>query len=198
MTTLFDPKKTAVLSLHMVNDIASPKGKFGPMFGEQVVARDVANQGKALVEYARSQQIPVIHVAVRFQPGHTDLVTNSPLLTIVKEMDALVEGTWGADFIDEIQPLDGETIITHQRVGAFQDSQLHQSLQQKGIEHLILFGVVTNNIVEHTARNGVDYGYYVTVVEDCCAAPTLAVHQASIENMRLVADIKTLAEITSS
>lgn len=195
MTTQLDPKKTAVLSLHMVNDIASAEGKFAPMFNEQVVARQVIAKGKELLTYARDKGFTVIHVAVRFQPGHTDLVANSPLLTIVKDLDALVEGTWGAKFVDDLTPLEGESVITHQRVGAFQDSSLHQTLQQSGIEHLVLFGVVTNNIVEHTARNGVDYGYHITVVEDCCSAPTLEVHNASIENMRLVADIKSLAEI---
>lgn len=195
MTAHLDPKKTALLSLHMVNDIASPDGKFGPMFSEQVVARHVIEKSKALLAYGRNQGFTIVHVAVRFQPEHTDLVTNSPLLTIVKDLDALVEGTWGADFVEDLYPIDGESIVTHQRVGAFQDSSLHQVLQQAGIEHIVLFGVVTNNIVEHTARNGVDYGYYVTVVEDCCSAPTLDIHNASIENMRLVADIKSLAEI---
>ncbi|WP_409305193.1 cysteine hydrolase family protein [Peribacillus sp. SCS-155] len=191
----FDPATTAVLSLHLLNDIVSIDGKFGSFFGEQVVARNVIEKGKLLVETVRSLQIPVIHVAVRFQPEHPDLVPNSPLLSMVKDMDALVEGTWGGDFVEGLQPIGSETVIVHQRVGAFQETELAAILKDRGIDSVIVFGVVTNNIVEHTVRNAVDHGFHVFVVEDCCSAATPEAHKASIETLGLLSKIITLNDV---
>lgn len=191
-------KNTAILSLHMVNDIVTKEGKFGEIFGEQVEQRNVIQNAKKLLNLARSNNIPVIHVAVRFKPGHPDLVPNSPLLSMVKDMDALVEGTWGADFVSELKPLENEVVITHQRVGAFVETELHNTLKNLGIENLILYGVVTNNIVEHSARNAIDLGYTVQVVEDCCSAATLNAHQASIETLGLLAKIVTVEDIENT
>lgn len=194
MTTTFDPRKTAILSLHLVNDIVSAEGKFGPYFAEQVAARQVLANASRLLEQARTSRIPVIHVAVRFQPGHTDLVPNTPLLTMVRDMDALVADTWGAEFAEGVQPEDGEAVVTHQRVGAFHQSELDSILRDRGIEHLVLLGVVTNNIVEHCARNAVDRGYTLSVVETCCAAATPEAHTASIDTMGLLGQIISLDE----
>lgn len=195
MSIHLDPARTAILSLHMVNDIVSKDGKFGPFFGEQVEARQVIQKGKQLIEAARSAQIPVIHVAVRFKPGHSDLVANSPLLSMVKDMNALVEGTWGAEFVDGLQPLDDETVILHQRVGCFQETELAVKLKETGIDSVIVYGVVTNNIVEHTVRNAVDYGFNAYVVEDCCSAATPEAHKASIETLGLLSKVITLNDV---
>ncbi|NLY28402.1 MAG: cysteine hydrolase [Alcaligenaceae bacterium] len=197
MNQAFDPKKTAVLSLHLVNDIVSPEGKFGPFFAAQVQERKVLDHAARLLERARAAGMLVVHAAVRFKPGHVDLVANSPLLTMVRDMDALVEGTWGADFAQGVQPQADEPVITHQRVGAFHETGLDALLKSRGIEHLILQGVVTNNIVEHSARDAVDRGYYVTVVDDCCSAPAPEVHAASIGNLGLLAQVVSLDDCLS-
>ncbi len=193
----FNPTKTAVLSLHMVNDIVSIDGKFGPIFGEQVKVRNVIEKGRQLIESVRSAQIPVIHVAVRFQPGHPDLVPNSPLLSMVKDIDALVDGTWGGEFVEELRPIGNETVITHQRVGAFQETELAAILTGRGIDSVIVFGVVTNNIVEHTVRNAIDHGFHSFVVEECCSAATPEAHKASIETLRLLSKIITINDVVT-
>jgi nicotinamidase-related amidase len=197
MVLYLDPSKTAVLSLHMLNDIVLKEGKFGGFFGEQAEARQVINKGKQLLESARSAQVPVIHAAVRFQPGYPDLVANCPLLSMVKDMDALVEGTWGGDFVEGLQPLEDEIVINHQRVGAFQETELAAILQKRGIESVIVYGVATNVIVEHTVRNACDHGLHVFVVEDCCSAPTLEIHQASLGSLGLLSTIIHLHDLPS-
>ncbi|NRF94389.1 cysteine hydrolase [Paenibacillus frigoriresistens] len=196
MSIHLDLTKTAVLSLHMINDVVLKDGKFGQIFGEQAEARKVIEKGKQLMETARSFQIPVIHIAVRFQPGYSDLVANSPLLSMVKEMNALVEGTRGGDFVEELQPLEHEITIFHQRVGPFQETELAALLNKLGIESLIIYGVATNVSVEQTARNAIDHGFQVFVVEDCCSAATLQAHQASIETLGLLSTVITLNDVT--
>ncbi len=195
MAIKIDPSKTAVLSLHMLNDVVLKKGKFGQIFGEQAEARKVIEKGKQLLEIARASQIPVIHIAVRFQPGYPDLVANSPLLSMVKEMNALVEGTWGGDFVEGLQPLDHEVVISHQRIGPFQETELGNILKNLGVESVIVFGVATNISVEQTVRNACDRNFQVLVVEDCCSAATLEAHQSSIETLGLLSTILTLNDV---
>lgn len=117
---------------------------------------------------------------------------------MVKEMNALVEGTPGAEFVSELKPLENEKIVLHQRVGAFYETDLDQILKDLGVEKVLTYGVVTNNIVEHSVRNAVDLGYTVLVAEDCCSAATPSAHEASIESQRLLAHITTVEDIQNS
>jgi nicotinamidase-related amidase len=48
---------------------------------------------------------------------------------------------------------------------------------------LVLSGVATQFAVEGTAREAVDRGYRVLVLEDCCASRDRAVHDFSIETI---------------
>lgn len=196
MNLNLDVLKTAVLSLHMINDVVTKNGKFGAIFGDEVIARNVIEKGKQLLSIARSRKIPVIHVAVQFRPDYSNMVANCALLSMVQQMNALVEGTWGADFVEGLQPEQNERVILHQRVCPFEGTELDSLLRDLGIESVVLFGVATNIVVESTARRATDLGYNVYVVEDCCSAATLAAHQASVETLGLLANIVSLNDLT--
>ncbi|MDM5450977.1 cysteine hydrolase family protein [Peribacillus simplex] len=195
MTLNIDFSKTAVLSLHMQNDIVLQEGKLGGFFGEQVEAGKVIEYGKQLIENARSSKIPVIHVCVQFNPDYSDLIANSALLTMVKQVKALEKGKWGGDIVSELHPLKDETVISHQRVGPFYGTELSHILKKGGFDSIILFGVATNVIVETTARVLSDEGYNVFIVEDCCSAATLEAHQASLGSLSMLSKIVTVNEI---
>ncbi|MFA9559720.1 cysteine hydrolase family protein [Evansella sp. AB-rgal1] len=198
MSYSFNLSKTTLLSLHMQHDIVSPDGKFADFFAEQAKERHVVQMGNKLLTTARSHNIPIIHVAVCFEPDHSDLHPNAPLLSMVHQTNALVKGTYGADFIEEVKPLDYELVVKHQRVGPFQNTNLSELLKENGTENVVLFGVATNIVVETTARIASDEGYNVFVVEDCCSAATMEAHKATLQSLSLLTTITTLEEITQS
>lgn len=179
----------------MQNDIVLQEGKFGGIFGEQAAERKVINKSKELIESARSSQIPIFHICVRFKADYSDLYPNSTLLNMVKQMNALQEGTWGGSIVEELTPLENECLISHHRVGPFHGTDLKETLKKGGFESIILFGVATNVIVESTARVLGDEGFNVYVVEDCCSAATLQAHNASLEALGLLTNIVKLEGI---
>ena len=195
MSYTLDPSKTVLLSLHMQHDIVLKEGKFGDFFGDQAEKRGVVSKGQQLLKTARTQDVPIMHVAVCFNEGHSNLQANSPLLSLVKQMDALVKGTWGGSFIEEVRPFTNETIIESQRVGPFEDTDLSSFIAESGADTVLLYGVATNFVVETAARVASDQGYNVIVVEDCCSAATPEAHQASLDTLGLLTTVTTLQEV---
>jgi nicotinamidase-related amidase len=51
-------------------------------------------------------------------------------------------------------------------MSAFNGTQLDTLLRGLGIESIIVTGVWTNMAVEHTCRDGADYGYNVVIATD--------------------------------
>ena len=83
-------------------------------------------------------------------------------------------------------------------MGGFTDSGLHELLQGKGVQTVVLAGVATNASLEGTARQASDLGYRTVVVEDACSAATPAAHQASIESLGLLAEIATASDVADA
>jgi len=78
-------------------------------------------------------------------------------------------GQPGAEFKPEVVPIECETIIDKHVNSAFVGTRLEGLLRDKGIESLVLTGVITNNSVEATARMAGNLGFETFVVSDATA-----------------------------
>jgi nicotinamidase-related amidase len=67
-----------------------------------------------------------------------------------------------------------------------------------GARRLVIAGVATHSVVESTVRHAVDMGYEVTVAADACAAGDPAAHAASLESMRLIAQVCDVDQVWQS
>ena len=115
------------------------------------------------------------------------------------------KGSWGARVIDAVGPQRDEIIIPKTASGVFNATNIEYVLRNLGVEHLVVYGIVTDQCVESAIRDAADRGFLVTQVEDCCAAETPDNHAGSIESMRghycrtrttdeLVAEIRSTAQ----
>jgi nicotinamidase-related amidase len=186
--------RTAVIAVHMQHDIVTADGAFGGFFAAQAAERDVIGQAGQLLEAARRSGATVVYTRVAWQPGYPDLVANSPLLGMVAQFGALVEGSGKAEIVPQLTPQDGDIVLTHQRVGGFSTSQLDVILRSRGIDTVLFAGVATNASVESTARQASDLGYRTIVVADACSAADPGAHDAAIASLGLLAEITTTAE----
>jgi ureidoacrylate peracid hydrolase len=76
---------------------------------------------------------------------------------------------------------------------------LHQILQERGIDTLIVTGTLTNCCCESTARDAMQYNYKVIFVSDGNAALSDAEHNASLNNMcALFADVLSSDEVVDA
>jgi biuret amidohydrolase len=193
--TSFDPERTAVVAVHVQNDVVGTDGAFAGFFRAEIDRTGVLAAIGRVLDGARGVGAKVVYTRVAWQPGFPDLHANSPLLGIVAQTKCLEDGSHGAAIIDELSSHAGDTVVTHQRIGGFHDSALDATLRDAGIDTVVLVGVATNASVEGTARVASDLGYRTVVVSDACSAATPAAHAASLESLGLLAEIITADEL---
>ncbi|UUZ65030.1 cysteine hydrolase [Polaromonas sp. P1-6] len=185
--------QTAVLALHYQNDVLHPQGKIRVGLSVDSPQRaSVIAAAQALLQNARVRAIPIVHVRIAFRPDYADLLTSAPIFRSVASLGAVCEGSWGAEFYETLSPQQNdprEFIVKHTRVNAFYGSQLEEILRVIGARQLIIAGVATHSVVESTVRHAVDMGYEVVVNADACAAGNPDAHAASLDSMRLIADV---------
>ena len=91
-----------------------------------------------------------------------------------------------------------DLIVDKTRFGAFVpgSSKLHEILQARGIDTLIITGTATNVCCESTARDAMQMNYRVIFIADGNAALTDEEHNATLNNMvTLFADVMTTKEL---
>jgi nicotinamidase-related amidase len=115
-----------------------------PHEGEAVLSR-VAG----LIERARGEGVPVLHVRHAGDPG-----------------DPLETGTPGFEIHPKVAPKAGEPVITKTRCSAFFDTPLLEELKRRGIDRLVVAGMQTEYCVDTSCRAAADLGYQVVLVRD--------------------------------
>ncbi len=93
------------------------------------------------------------------------------------------EGERQSELVDGIAPRDGELLITKERYSAFEGTGLEAWLRERGVQTLVLCGVMTNLCVETSARHAFMKEIQPVVVEDACASSSRKLHRASIANL---------------
>ncbi len=185
---------TALLLLDLQNEMVDEAGKIGAAGLARVAKeRNVVENTRRGVEFARSAGHTIVHVRLGFRRDYLDAISVAPRIAKLKASGAAILGDWGTEFPAAIAPKDGELVVTKQCVNPFFGTGLLNWLSRKGVEHLVLCGVVTNLAVETTARAADDAGFRVTVLEDCCAAPNADWHRFSVTQI-----LPLFGEISSS
>ena len=188
MATLSLPKgKTAILVMDCQNDIVHENGKMAAAtkgaMPRMVKEKNVLGIIARLAAAGRAAGVPIIHVRHAYRPDYADLPQNAPLLRGAKKAESLKDGTWGAEIHQDVAPLPQDIVITKTRVSAFYASPLEAILNSQGITHLVLTGVATDGVVEGTARDGADRGYYIVIPSDCCTTTSEETHRVVLGGM---------------
>jgi gluconolactonase len=191
-----DPKRTALLIQDLQNDVISEGGAWADSGSPQhAKEQGVVANVKKLAAAFRKAGAPVIHVHYIVEKGAPGLKLNAPLFQGVKDVNALVRGSWGAAPVDGLEPKKGDYVVEKMRMSGWQGTRLENLLSALGVDTIIVTGAWTNMSVEHSARTGADKGYVVVVPEDCCSTMNADWHNASInyalQNVSTVTDCKT-------
>lgn len=189
---------TALLACHWENDVVGAEGAFAPFFRAEIERRGIINVAKRLIDGAHQANVPVVFTRVAFQAGHSDLVTNIPLLGVVGQQGSLLDGTPATEIIDDLKPEADDWIVTNPKVSGFASSDLDKRLRAAGIDTVVLFGVASNIAVESTGRSAGDLGYRVVIVEDACAAASQEAHDATIASFGLLGEVASADDILAA
>lgn len=154
-----DPARTAVLVIDMLNDFCMPGGAMVLPGYETLLAPQ-----QAVLAAARASGATVVHVCDSHRPGlrHDR--------EFAKRTPHCIAGTWGAQIVDELAPVEGDLVVPKHRYSGFFNTDLDLTLKDMGVDTVIAMGVVTNICVRSTVHDAFFHGYHVVVPEDCVAA----------------------------
>jgi nicotinamidase-related amidase len=187
-----DWSTTALVIIDMQRDFLEPGG-FGETLGNDVsrLAHAVGPIA-SLLGAARATGMLVIHTREGHLPDLSDappakLARGAPSLRIGDAGPMgriLIRGEAGHDIISELYPLDSEIVIDKPGKGAFYATELGDTLQQYGIENLLVCGVTTEVCVNTTVREANDRGYRCVVISDGCASYFPEFHEMGLKMIK--------------
>ncbi len=201
-----DISKSALLIVDMQNDFLHRDGSFAHRARENPEAKiDVPfltgtiPHVKRLSDAFRAAGRPVVYIAHVMKPDYSDAAF--PYWRRGRDPSSgnrthCVEGTWGAQIVDELQPQEGEHLIAKKGFGGFSNTPLDTVLRNMGVTTCVVSGVTTCVCVSTTIRGGVEYNYRMILVSDAVAEVDRETHEAELKTMsRVFADVKTTDEV---
>ncbi len=129
----------------------------------------------------RAKQLPIVHLIRAHRSSGIDVELFR--YQHFKDRPLLVEGTEGAEIIDELKPLPSEYVVKKRRFSGFFQTDLLMVLMRLQVTSLIICGVQTPNCIRCTVTDAIAYDYEVTLLEDATAAQTPEVHRANLFDM---------------
>jgi ureidoacrylate peracid hydrolase len=193
-----DPARTAHIIVDLQNGFMEPGA-----IVEIPQAREIVPNVNRISATVRA--VGGINVFIRYLIEDSAIVQWSTWFTYFatperrKAMDeTFCRGCPGFELWPELEVQEEDLIVDKTRFGAFVpgSSDLHDILQARGIDTLIITGTATNVCCESTARDAMQMNYKVIFVADGNATNTDAEHNATLNNMvRLFADVMTTEEL---
>lgn len=179
-----DPKKTALLVLHWQNELIKPDGKlYGPI-SKTIQSMHIIENTLDALKASRNAGIMIIYVNACHRPSFPEMPKKpAPLAAGLREAQAFIEGTWGTEVIDELAPLKNEIILMNSSTSAFFCTELDMLMRNRGVTDIVLSGIATNWVVESTARDAFNRGYFVYTLSDCCYGSSDEAHNYSLTNV---------------
>lgn len=166
------PERCALLVVDIQNDFCHPDGYFAKTNKADVSPMTaIVPHILKLIEIAHNSNVPIVFslgcedVSERNEPGRRRAV-------LWEEVDGngsvcTQSGTWGAEFY-QVKPEPEDVVIHKYDWSAFEgrdenDKSLDEILKERGVETLVIVGVVTETCVYSTIQAGHHKGYFVVV-----------------------------------
>lgn len=185
----FEPAHTALVIIDMQRDFIEPGG-FGETLGNNVLLLEaIVPACQSVLAAWRQAGGLVVHTREAHRADLSDCPPakrnrGNPTLRIGDAGPMgriLVMGEPGNQIIPALAPIAGEIVIDKPGKGAFYATGLHETLQARGISHLIFMGVTTEVCVQTSIREANDRGYDGLLLTDCTESYFPAFKAATVE-----------------
>jgi nicotinamidase-related amidase len=198
--------RSALIVVDMQNDFLHPDGGFAHIAREHPEAnidmpflRGTTPHVRRLADAFRAAGKPVVYVAHVVKPDYSDAAFPYWRVGVGPSSGNrtfIVEGTWGAQIVDELKPREGEHLVIKKGFGGFAPSTpLDTILRNKGVTTCVVTGVTTCVCVSTTVRGGVEHNRMI-LASDGVAEVSREAHDAELRTMdRLFADVRNTDEI---
>lgn len=139
---------------------------------------------REVIDFAHENGIQVIHIQEAHRKNDADFR--------VRPVHA-IKGTWGHEFIPELQPDEeaGDYVVQKRRHSAFSYTDMDLFLREEQIDTVVLTGVWTNVCVRSTASDALYHGYNIICLSDGTASKDDDMHRSGLRDIDLFGDIMT-------
>ncbi len=158
-----DPQRTAMIVVDMENDFVEAGAPL-----DTPGAREILPKLREALEICREVGIRVIYTAHVHRRDGSDLGLFG-LSRMIRNGEALADGTPGVEIYPEIAPQPGEHVIRKHRYSAFFGTDLDMILRGWGVDTVIIAGTTTENCCHATARDAFFHDYKVVFLSDATA-----------------------------
>ena len=105
------------------------------------------------------------------------------------------KGSWEAEVIDELRPGADDIVIPKTSSSLYNSTNFEYVLRNLGVEYVVVMGILTDQCVETTVRDGCDRGFLMTLVGDACATHSAHRHREALHGFRGYCRVRTTGEL---
>ena len=111
-----------------------------------------------------------------------------------------MEGTPGAQVVDQLAPREGEIVSPKRTYGAFDETGLADELRERGVDEVVITGQHTHICVRHSSYGALRNGFEITVPRDAVCAFEGVDEDEALEYLKMAykANVTTVDELTGS
>ncbi|MEM7226121.1 MAG: isochorismatase family cysteine hydrolase [Pseudomonadota bacterium] len=184
-----DPETTALLVIDIQNtyledkDTPEETARWQPFF-DRMRETVIPNTAK-MIDACRQRGIEVVYarIACHKEDGRDrSLSQKKPGFNYLLLPKTVEEG----QIVPELAPQGDEIVITKTTDSALTGTNLRMLLHNMGIRDVVVTGIFTDQCVSSSVRSLVDESFAVVVVEDCCAAATMELHNHELEIINMI------------
>jgi len=177
-----EPEKTALLVIDLQKGLCSDarlSPESLPEYLHERIRDAIVPNGQRLIAACRAAGVEVVYTVIE------SLTLDGRDRSLDYKISGLfaAKGSEEAEVIDALAPLDNEIVIPKTSSSLFNSTNFDYVLRNLGVQYLMVMGIVTDQCVETTVRDGCDRGFLMTVIEDACAAASEQRHEESLKGI---------------
>lgn len=90
----------------------------------------------------------------------------------------------GARFLPELAPEPDSVVLSKTGKDPFENPDLEANLRCRGVETVVVYGLLSDGGVKEAARTAHRLGFRVSVVAEACAGSSATAHEAAMSELR--------------
>jgi ureidoacrylate peracid hydrolase len=180
----------ALMVIDVQNGFVSKGGSYDMLGMDTSHYREVIPRIRDLIRMCRGAGVPVFYTQAVREASGIDLLTRTHRILPksreerIKKRPICIRGTWDAEIVEDIKPMENDHVVIKRRDSAFHDTEMGVWLRSIGIDTLIFSGIDTSICVETSLREAFNIGYDVILVSDATASSSRKHYESTLENVR--------------
>lgn len=179
------PEQTALILIGYQNDYFADDGILHGVLENPARTCAIKQDTVDLISALAPTATTIISTPILFTPDYRELVDPVGILKTIQEVGAFQADSPGGATIPEFARFGDRILVVPGKRGlnAFSNTSLHDTLTARGIQNIVIAGVVTSICVDSTGRHASDTGLAVSVLSDCTGGRSAVEQQFYCENI---------------